>query len=339
MGGYYESDIPTYEEFIANVEAEAKRQLEEAPKQQFVFMVEQYGETAFFRNDEMTVERLKRECVSAEKPFLYCIEHGSRISGITFAEISQSDNGLAVEVNVDNQEMRVYNNDIAESYSFDEIRKENRLDEAKGYIDDFLEKEYGTEPSDDTYKDMYNVPLGYTTLGEDNKYDFSVTADLIDFSVSYTLNDKVIKTENYDSLEDMTENVLSCLNFDDFVAVGSDVVEEYEAKNAENLVKAKKYIDDYIEKEKKYGTVHFDDTYKDMHKVSLGYTSFTIGDNNEYDFSVTADLIDFSVTYTIKGEAIKTNGKIVQTENYDSLEDMTEKLLTYMNFNNFFALG
>ena len=236
LGGYYESEIPTYEEFIANVEAEAKKQLEEAPKQQFVFMVEQYGETAFFRNDEMTVERLKRECVSAEKPFLYCINNGSRISGITFAEISQSDNGLAVEVNVDNQEMRVYNNDIAESYSFDEIRKENRLDEAKGYIDDFLEKEYGTEPSDDTYKDMYNVPLGYTTLGEDNEYDFSVTADLIDFSVSYTLNDKVIKTETYDSLEDMTENVLSCLNFDDFVAVGNDAVEEFEAKEQQPQV-------------------------------------------------------------------------------------------------------
>ncbi|MBP1550478.1 MAG: hypothetical protein J6A05_10800, partial [Oscillospiraceae bacterium] len=99
-GGYYESaEFPSFEMFISDIEAnvrtafearehESKQQDEQ--KQQFVFMVEQYGETAFFRNDEMTVERLKRECVSAEKPFLYCINNGSRISGITFAEISQS---------------------------------------------------------------------------------------------------------------------------------------------------------------------------------------------------------------------------------------------------------
>lgn len=41
---------------------------------------------------------------------------------------------------------------------------EKLLAEAREYINDFLEKEYGTEPSEDTYKDLENVPLGYTSL-------------------------------------------------------------------------------------------------------------------------------------------------------------------------------
>lgn len=104
------------------------------------------------------------------------------------------------------------------------------LAEAKEYITDFLEKEYGTEPSEDTYKDLENVPLGYTSLGDDADHDFSVTANLVDFSISYTLDGVEITTEKYDSLEEMTEVALTCLDFDDMVTVGNEALEEIENK-------------------------------------------------------------------------------------------------------------
>lgn len=104
------------------------------------------------------------------------------------------------------------------------------LAEAKEYITDFLEKEYGTEPSEDTYKDLENVPLGYTSLGDDADHDFSVTANLVDFSISYTLDGVEITTEKYDSLEEMTEAALTCLDFDDMVTVGNEALEEIENK-------------------------------------------------------------------------------------------------------------
>ena len=107
---------------------------------------------------------------------------------------------------------------------------EKLLVEAKGYITDFLEKEYGTEPSEDTYKDLENVPLGYTSLGDDADHDFSVTANLLDFSISYTLDGVEITTEKYDSLEEMTEVALTCLDFDDMVTVGNEALEEIENK-------------------------------------------------------------------------------------------------------------
>lgn len=91
-------------------------------KDQFVFSVTQEDETAYYRNDEMTVERLKRECVFADSPFLFGKDHGERISEAEFAEISQSAKGLAVEVNVDNQEMTVYGgNDTMIRMTFDDI--------------------------------------------------------------------------------------------------------------------------------------------------------------------------------------------------------------------------
>ena len=107
---------------------------------------------------------------------------------------------------------------------------EKLLAEAKEYINDFLEKEYGTEPSEDTYKDLENVPLGYTSLGDDADHDFSVTANLVDFSISYTLDGVEITTEKYDSLEEMTEVALTCLDFDDMVTVGNEALEEIENK-------------------------------------------------------------------------------------------------------------
>ena len=108
---------------------------------------------------------------------------------------------------------------------------EKLLAEAREYINDFLEKEYGTEPSEDTYKDLENVPLGYTSLGDDADHDFSVTANLVDFSISYTLDGVEITTEKYDSLEEMTEVALTCLDFDDMVTVGNEALEEIENKN------------------------------------------------------------------------------------------------------------
>ena len=107
---------------------------------------------------------------------------------------------------------------------------EKLLAEAREYINDFLEKEYGTEPSEDTYKDLENVPLGYTSLGDDADHDFSVTANLVDFSISYTLDGVEITTEKYDSLEEMTEVALTCLDFDDMVTVGNEALEEIENK-------------------------------------------------------------------------------------------------------------
>lgn len=349
-GGYYESaEFPSFEMFISDVEANVRTAFEtreheskqqEEQKQQFVFMVEQYGETAFFRNDEMTVERLKRECVSAEKPFLYCINNGSRISGITFAEISQSDNGLAVEVNVDNQEMRVYNNDIAETYSFDEIRKESRRAEIAEQLD------------------LENNKLTFSVVSIDGEEEFVIggfadsdrvteTDEYINFIDSHDVDNVTVRVDFYIvgngdiESQDMSEEQAAyvqqhlddVLEIADFLDVQSYDIEpeiDYDIEEDEpsELDKAIAYINDYVSKEFDIEASVVSD--ENLEHVSLGYTELV--DNAEYPFQVEADLKNFAINYYI-------SGNLMRTDKYDFLDEFIERELENLEFDYFVSEG
>ncbi len=349
-GGYYESaDFPSFEMFISDVEANVRTVFEtreheskqqEEQKQQFVFMVEQYGETAFFRNDEMTVERLKRECVSAEKPFLYCINNGSRISGITFAEISQLDNGLAVEVNVDNQEMRVYNNDIAETYSFDEIRKESRRAEIAEQLD------------------LENNKLTFSVVSIDGEEEFVMggfadsdrvteTDEYINFIDSHDVDNVTVRVDFYIvgngdiESQDMSEeqaayvqqHLDAVLEIADSLDVQSYDIEpeiDYDIEEDEppELDKAIAYINDYVSKEFDIEASVVSD--ENLEHVSLGYTE--LGDNAEYPFQVEADLKNFAINYYI-------SGNLMRTDKYDFLDELIERELENLEFDYFVSEG
>ena len=108
-------------------------------------------------------------------------------------------------------------------------QKETQLEAAKEYIRFYLESEFLSENV--SFDDLEHISAGYTELGENNEYGFQMEIDLVSFRISYTLNNETIKVEEYESLEKMNELALSELNFDDFVAIGTDAVEKFE--NAE----------------------------------------------------------------------------------------------------------
>lgn len=108
-------------------------------------------------------------------------------------------------------------------------QKETQLEAAKEYIRIYLESEFLSENV--SFDDLEHISAGYTELGENNEYGFQMEIDLVSFRISYTLNNETIKVEEYESLEKMNELALSELNFDDFVAIGTDAVEKFE--NAE----------------------------------------------------------------------------------------------------------
>ena len=94
---------------------------------------------------------------------------------------------------------------------------------AKQLINDFCEKEYKIEAD---FRDMHSVSIAYTTLLDD-EFAVQVTADLIDLKIIYEFNNEVFNTEQYDSIEDMVENGLTGLNFDELVSVPDEVIEKY----------------------------------------------------------------------------------------------------------------
>lgn len=107
-------------------------------------------------------------------------------------------------------------------------QKETQLEAAKEYIRIYLESEFLSENV--SFDDLEHISAGYTELGENNEYGFQMEIDLVSFRISYTLNNETVKVEEYESLEKMNELALSNLNFDEFVSVGTDAIEEYENK-------------------------------------------------------------------------------------------------------------
>ncbi len=97
------------------------------------------------------------------------------------------------------------------------------LDEAKYYIDSFCEAEYGDKAD---YSDLRNVGIAYTTLTDD-ELPVQTSVDLIRFKVTHEFDGEVFLTEPYDSLEDLIENQLKCLDFSDLVDVPDEVLEKH----------------------------------------------------------------------------------------------------------------
>ena len=108
---------------------------------------------------------------------------------------------------------------------------ETPLDKAKYLINDFCEAEY-REGAD--FSDLHNVGLAFTTLTDD-ELPIQVTADLVDFKITYEFDGEVYNTEQYDSIEDMIENGLTDLDFSDLVSVPDEVIERHTGKDEQTV--------------------------------------------------------------------------------------------------------
>ena len=108
---------------------------------------------------------------------------------------------------------------------------ETPLDKAKFLINDFCEAEY-REGAD--FSDLHNVGLAFTTLTDD-ELPIQVTADLVDFKITYEFDGEVYNTDQYDSIEDMIENGLTGLDFSDLVSVPDEVIERHTGKDEQTV--------------------------------------------------------------------------------------------------------
>ncbi len=108
---------------------------------------------------------------------------------------------------------------------------ETPLDKAKWLINDFCEAEY-RDGAD--FSDLHNIGLAFTTLTDDD-LPIQVTADLVNFKITYEFDDEVYSTEQYASIEDMIENGLTDLDFSDLVSVPDEVIERHTGKDEQTV--------------------------------------------------------------------------------------------------------
>lgn len=100
---------------------------------------------------------------------------------------------------------------------------ETSLDKAKYLINSFCEAEYDSEAD---FSDLHNVGIAYTTLTDD-ELPVQVTADLIDYKITYEFNGEVYNTEQYDSIDDMIKDGLTGLDFDSIISVPDEAIDRH----------------------------------------------------------------------------------------------------------------
>lgn len=94
------------------------------------------------------------------------------------------------------------------------------LEKAKELIDEYMEREFNED--DFVFpEDLSEINLAYTTT-DDEKHILEGGINLVDYQIYTTVDGKTVRTEQYDSLEDIVENGLQGLTFNDLVYVSDE---------------------------------------------------------------------------------------------------------------------
>ena len=107
------------------------------------------------------------------------------------------------------------------------------LDIAKEIIDEYCREEFDNDEGAD-YTNLSKVDVAYTTT-EDGKHEIQASVNLVDYRIETLVDGKVIRTEQYDTLEDMTEKGLKNLSFDDLVYLSEEELGRVE-KASETII-------------------------------------------------------------------------------------------------------
>lgn len=107
------------------------------------------------------------------------------------------------------------------------------LDIAREIIDEYCREEFDNDEGAD-YTNLSKVDVAYTTT-EDGKHEIQASVNLVDYRIETLVDGKVICTEQYDTLEDMTEKGLKNLSFDDLVYLSEEELRRVE-KASETIV-------------------------------------------------------------------------------------------------------
>lgn len=147
-------------------------------------------------------------------------------TGEPYGKDIHMDFGKAKNWNFDENELTAYLEDgsllmqfhFVEPGMLTEKSRDPELDKAINYINDFCMDEYSSEAD---LSNLSNIFIAYTT-DEDTDMEIQVTADLEQFRMLYAYGNSIVRTEQYESLEEMNRNVLSVLDFNDLVTLSGD---------------------------------------------------------------------------------------------------------------------
>ena len=95
------------------------------------------------------------------------------------------------------------------------------LEIAKEFINDFCVAEYGSSAD---FSDLEKVGIAYTTV-TDEEIPIQVNADLVHYRIERYLDGQFLERRQYESLDELIQNELAELDFDDLVSVSDEELE------------------------------------------------------------------------------------------------------------------
>lgn len=101
------------------------------------------------------------------------------------------------------------------------------LQEAINAINDYCYKEFdhiGVEEGDD----LSDIGVMYSTAGDDDDHEVQVTLDLVNFKVKYYVDQEFVGEDDYGSLQNMLDQVLKYLDFDNLYGDCCDYIDDEE---------------------------------------------------------------------------------------------------------------
>ena len=102
------------------------------------------------------------------------------------------------------------------------------LEQAKERIDQFCQKEYDS-PAD--FSDLEKVGIAYTTV-TDAEIPVQVNADLVHYRMERYLDGQFLERRQYESLDELIQNELAELDFDNLVSVSDEELESIGARQS-----------------------------------------------------------------------------------------------------------
>ena len=116
--------------------------------------------------------------------------------------------------------------------------QEKWMQRAKDLIDTFVREEYDSDVGAD-YQDLSRVDVAYTTTS-DGEHELQISVNLLHFSLDIYIDERLSASEAYQSLEDMVENCLPYLDFDEMVSTAEMQAEALEQKEAQAQLPSEK---------------------------------------------------------------------------------------------------
>ena len=210
------------------------------------------------------------------------------------------------------------------SYPYPFLSNDDKLQKAKELIKDFVNTEYERDDGAD-FSDLKNINVAYTNLGDNEEHEVQAAVDLINFAVNKYYDGKLAESSQYKSIDDLISFELEGLSFDDLVYIDEDKIAELE-KPPVTIEQALQYIKNFVEISTEFTDENQFDSLSD---IALAYTT---SEDGLHEIQVSANLVDYSINQYI-------DDKLVSTEQYDSLDDMTEKALKWLDFDDLVSVS